>query len=115
MTVTSNDPKTFSDDTEDLFQYFRLLLSGNKCNTIHRTITQVSTSLMDGGSNSHMFTNITMFTYIIPVKYNIQIFNGRKSSTKRFGLVIVKISKTKQFILLWPSYYIPKNPQNTII
>ena len=55
-----------------------------------------------------------MFTYITPVKYNVQILNGRKSREKGFGLVMVKIPKTNIIIPLWPSYYIPQNPQNTI-
>ena len=56
-----------------------------------------------------------MFTYIRPVKCNVHIINVRKSNEECFSLVIVKIPETNIIIPLWPSYYIPKNPQNTII
>ena len=61
-----------------------------------------------------MFTDITMFTYIRPGKFNVQIINDRKSPEKGFGLVIIKIPKTYIIILLWPSYYMPHNSQKTI-
>ena len=64
--------------------------------------TQVINAQLNGGSNSQMFTYITMFTYIIPVKYNVQIINGRKDPAKGSGLVIVKNSKTDIIIPLWP-------------
>ena len=75
------------------------------------TITQVRNAQLDGVSNPHVFTNITMFTYIIPVKCNVQIINGIKYPTKCFGLVIVKIPKTTIIIPLWPSYRMPQNPK----
>ena len=56
-----------------------------------------------------------MFAYIIPVKFNVQILNGRKSPATGFGLVIIKIPKKHIIIPLWPSYYMPQNPQNAII
>ena len=55
------------------------------------TTTQVSNAELDGGSNSHVFTDITMLTYIITVKCNVQIINGIKPPAKSFGSVIVKI------------------------
>ena len=55
-----------------------------------------------------------MFDYTRPVKCNVQILNGSKSPTKRFGLVTIKIPKTNIIISLWPSYYMQQNPQNTI-
>ena len=47
-----------------------------------------------------------MFTYIIPVKC--------KPPEKFSGLFIVKIPKTNIIIPLWPSCYMPQNPQNAI-
>ena len=55
-----------------------------------------------------------MINYIRPIKCNIQTFNDRKVPAKVFGIVIVKIPEKNIIIPLWPSYYIPKNPQNTI-
>ena len=49
--------------------------------------------------------------------YNVmyKFINVSKSHAKCFGLVIIKIPKTSIIIPLWSSYYIPHNPQNTII
>ena len=69
---------------------------------------------MGGGWNSHLFTGIKTVAYIRPVKVNAQMLNGRKASSKGFGLVIIKIPKTNMIIPLWSSYYMPQNPQNTI-
>ena len=43
-----------------------------------------------------------------------KILNGSKPPEKVFGLVIKKIPKTSIIISLWPSYYMPQNPQITI-
>ena len=91
-----------------------MLPSGNNGNTLHPTITKVSTAQMDGRSNSHAFANIKMFAYIRPVKFNVQIINSSKAPENVFGLVIIKIPKTSTIIPLWSSYYMPQNPQNTI-
>ena len=45
---------------------------------------------MDIVSNSHVLTNINMFSYICPVKWNLQILNGIKSPAKGVGIVIIK-------------------------
>ena len=55
-----------------------------------------------------------MFAYIIPVTFNVQIINSSKVPAKVFDLVIIKIPKTNISIPIWPSYYMPQNPQNTI-
>ena len=107
MTVHNNDPDNFIDDPEYFHQYPSWIISGHGGNTLQKNTNQVSTAQLDGGSKSHVFANITMFTYIRPEKWNVQILNGRKSPTKSFGLVIVKIPKIDIIILLWPSYYIP--------
>ena len=93
MTVHNNDPDISTDDPEDLCQYCSLLLSGNEGNKLHPTTTQVIAAQLDVVSNSHMFTKITMLTYIKPVKFNVQILNGSKASEKGFGLVIIKPQK----------------------
>ena len=39
-----------------------------------------------------------MFTYIRPVKYNVQMINVRKSPAKGFGLIIIKpLKKTSLY------------------
>ena len=81
---------------------------------IQPNTTQYITAQLDEGSYSRVFTNIPIFTYIIPVKCNVQIINGRKAPEKGFGIVMVYITKTNIIIPLWPSYYMLQNPQNTI-
>ena len=54
-----------------------------------------------------------MLIYIRPVKCNKKIINGSKAPAKRFGLVIINVPKKNIIILIWKSYYIPQNPQNT--
>ena len=61
-----------------------------------------------------MFTDIKQFAYIRLVQCNVQIINGRKAPTKGFGFVIFKNLKTNIIIPIWPSYYMPQKPQNTI-
>ena len=62
-------------------------------NTLHPTTIKVTTAQLNVGSNYHVFTNITVFAYIRPVKCNVQILNDRKSPIQVFGLVIIKIPK----------------------
>ena len=62
---------------------------------------------MDGGSISHVFTDLKLFDSIRRVQCNVQIINDS------FGLVIIKNPKTSIITPLYPSYYTPKNPQNT--
>ena len=75
MSIHHNDPENIIDDPEDFRQYRSWLLSGNKCNTLHPTTITVTTSQLDVGSNSHVFTNIKLFTYIRPVQCSVQILN----------------------------------------
>ena len=55
-------------------------------NTLHPTTIPVSTAKLDGGSNSHVFTDIKMFIYIRPVECNVKILNDRNAPAKGFGL-----------------------------
>ena len=52
-----------------------------------------------------MLTDITVFTYIRPIKFNAQIINGRKDPAKGFVLVIIKIPQKNIVISLWSSYH----------
>ena len=89
MTDTYVALENFIDDLESFHRYRSWILSGNKHNILVTNATQVSTTKLDVGSNSHVFTNITMFTYIRPVKCNVKILNGRKTPAKVLGFVIV--------------------------
>ena len=47
-----------------------------------------------------MFTDITIFTYIRNVKFNVQILNGSKALVKVFGLFIIKTPKKHNYTTL---------------
>ena len=114
MNFHHNYLENFIDDPEYFFQYHSWLLSGYEGNTLKTNTTQVITTQVDVGSNYHIFSDITMLTYTRPLKFRIQILNGRKSPEKGFGLVVVKIPEKYVIIPLWASYYMPQNPQNTM-
>ena len=115
MTIHHNDPDNFIDKPEDFSQYHRSLLCEHEFINIQTSITQVRNTQLDGGSNSHLFSNITIFTYTRPEKCNVKITNGRKSPAKGLGTLIIRVPITNIIIPLWPSYYIPQTPQNAII
>ena len=93
MTVHNNDQWSYIDGPEYFHKYRSWLLNEHNINILHRTTTKVSTTQLDGGSNSHVLTYTIMFTYIRPVKCNVHIINGRNPPAKVFGLVIIKIPK----------------------
>ena len=82
---------------------------------LHPTTTKTSTAQLDGGSNSHVFTGIKMFSYIRSVQYNAQMINDSKSPAKGFGLVIITIKKhyyTTIAIILYPTKPTKHNNSN---
>ena len=89
------------------FRYRSWLLGEHKGTNIQTSTTKVINAQLDGGSYSHILTDITMFSNTRPVKYTVQILNMNKSPVKVFGLVIIEIQKINMIIPLWPSYYMP--------
>ena len=75
--------------------------------------SKVTTAKLNGGSNSYMFTDIKILSYIRSVQCNVQIINGSKSPEEGFGLVIIRTPKTNIIIPLRTQYYKPQNTQNT--
>ena len=114
MTMNQNDPEQIIDDPEDFIQYRIWLLSGHKGKTLNPTTIKVANAQLYGESNSHVFTNIKLFSYIRHVQCNVHIIFCSKDPEKGFGLVIIEIPKKNIIIPLWPSYYMTQNPQNTI-
>ena len=66
------------------YHYYSWLQREHKGTNIQISTTQIRNEQINGGSNSHMFTDINILTYIGPVKWNIQIRNGRKAPIKCF-------------------------------
>ena len=58
---------------------------------------------MYGGSNYHMFNEMSMLTYIKPVKCNVEILNVSKDTEKVFGIIIIKIPP--QISLYYSGYH----------
>ena len=97
MSVLYNYPEISIDYPDDFFQYNSWLLSRHKGYTLHPTTIKVRTTQLDGGSNYHVFTVITILTYIRTVKSIVQIINGIKAPAKGFGLVIIIMYKTSLY------------------
>ena len=77
--------------SEYFFQYCSWLISGHKGKILHPTTIKVSTAQLIGESKSHVFTDIVIVSYIIPIQCNVQMINDSKAHAKGFGLVIIKI------------------------
>ena len=93
INVLHKYPENFIDNQEHFRWHHSWILSEHKRNKSQTIPTQVKNVQLNGGSNYHMFTGITMFTYIRPVKFNVKIKNVSKSPSKGFGLVVIKIPK----------------------
>ena len=103
MPFHHNGPCNFIDDPEDCLQYSIWFLSEHEGNNTQTSPTQVRNTKLDGVSNYHMFTDITMLNYIRPVKWYVQIINLKKIPWKGFGITIVKTPKTNIITPLCPS------------
>ena len=88
--IYQNDPGHIIDDPEDFLQYRIWLLSGHKGGGNHPTTITVTTAQLDGGSKSHVLTDIKLLFYIRPVQFNVQIINVSKAPAKGFGLFVIK-------------------------
>ena len=108
MTVHNNYPENLIDGKKYFSQYNIWILSGHGGKTIQPTTTQFFTIQLERGKKSHVFTNIKMFTYIIPVKRNLQILNDSKALAKGFGLVTIKIPKKHYYTTLAIILYVTK-------
>ena len=86
MDVHHNDSENCIDDPEDFRQYCSWLLCAHKDKKNPTNKTRVSTPQLDGGSDYHMLTNINMFTYIRPLKCNVQVLSGNTAPEK--GLLL---------------------------
>ena len=68
MTSPPTDTDNFIGDLEYFRQYHSWLPSEHKGTNIQTNPTKVRNSQLYVGSNSHVFTEITLVTFIIPVK-----------------------------------------------
>jgi hypothetical protein len=68
---------------------------------------------IDGGSNSHVFTERHYFSSMEDIDVPVQVLDGSPVVAKGIEVVIMKVDYW--IIPLWPSYYMPNNPQNPIV
>ena len=68
----------------------------------------------DGGSNSHLFTKKEYFYVMQPITSQVTQVSGEKAVCEGIGIVIIHIPKTDIIIPLYPAYYAPEFPQNTV-
>ena len=69
---------------------------------------------IDGGSNSHVLTKRNQFIQFRSSNISIQQLSGHMTLTKGYGTAIARIPNTSFVIPLWPVFYMPDNPQNTL-
>ena len=71
--------------------------------------------MADGGANAHIFNNISFFTSYIANPCQVQQVSGTSAPCPGWGLVLIQVpDQAFPIIPLWPSYYMPNNPQNTL-
>ena len=68
----------------------------------------------DGGSNSHIFTCKDFFYVLQPALGVITQVSGSAATVEGLGIVFMRIPKTEIIISLYPCYYAPTFPQNTL-
>ena len=62
----------------------------------------------------HLFTKKEYFYVLQPIKSQVTQVSGEKSVCEGIGIVIIHIPKTDIAIPLYPAYYAPEFPQNTV-
>jgi len=68
----------------------------------------------DGGLNSNLFIKHEPFYVLQPIKSQITQVSRSTARCERIGIVLVKIPKSDIIIPLYPVYYAPTFPQNTV-
>ena len=69
---------------------------------------------IDGGSNDHVLTCKEDFLIYKRNTINIQQLSGTTTLARGYGLSLIRIPNTSMIIPLWPTYFMPSNPQNTL-
>ena len=72
----------FIDKPESFRQYHHLILPEHKGTNIQTSTTQVINSKLYGVSKDHVFADITTFTYIISVNFNVKCLMVEKTLKK---------------------------------
>eukprot|EP00957_Ditylum_brightwellii_P004755 361748-Ditylum_brightwellii.AAC.1 len=79
-------------------------------NTMEHTIM-----MADRGSNGHILNDLTLLTTYITNPCAVAQISGDTANCLDWGLAFMEVTNSSfPIIPLWPCYYTPKNPQNTL-
>jgi len=67
----------------------------------------------DGGANCFITNDINHFTSYLQNPIYVKQLNGSTVQALGYGLKLVQCPTTKVIIPLWPTYFMPNNPQCT--
>jgi hypothetical protein len=67
----------------------------------------------DGGTNCFITNNSLLFTSHKAYPVSVKLLNGSTACAEGFGLKLIRCPTSKVIISLWPTYYMPLNPQCT--
>ena len=71
--------------------------------------------MADGGANGHIINDLTLFATYKSNPCAVTQVSGDTTNCLGLGLAFMEIPNTSfPIIPLWPCYYMPKNPQNTL-
>ena len=74
----------------------------------------MTTTHVDGGAKDNVFIERDWFWKYITIKTTINQVTGQPAPVKGMGIVPVRIKGYRSIYLLYPSYHMPNNPQNTL-
>jgi len=67
----------------------------------------------NGGANCFISNYLRHFTSFLPKPLQVKQLNGCMATALRYGLKLIQCPTTNTIIPLWPTYYMPSNPQCT--
>eukprot|EP00957_Ditylum_brightwellii_P149948 11419347-Ditylum_brightwellii.AAC.1 len=71
--------------------------------------------MVDGGSNGHIINDLSLFSVYISNPCAVTQVSGDTADCLGWSLAFVEVSNSPLPIIpLWPSYCMPKNPQNIL-
>jgi len=77
------------------------------------TVVKDSIEHNDGGANCFITNDMSHFTSFIPRNLQVRQLNGSTATAHGYGLKLIQCQTTKTIIPLWPTYFMPSNPQCT--
>ena len=71
--------------------------------------------MADGGANGHIVNDLSLFSSYAARPCQVQQVSGASANCPGWGIVFIQVPDTNfPIIPLWPCYYMPHNPQNTL-